>query len=448
MFVFASFELIGDVSTSQATTFPYSTRTKDYSGWSPDAQSDTNTTGMAGATVALPSSVSSAQLNPAGYAMETAALSAQINRVSVVDKQIQPDGQQIDSSQWGLGVSPSPWGFAISYYSPITENALYTSPNTGTPLNTETSLKEFRFTVARSFFEGRLAVGVSAVLAKAVREIGSLDYDDYKLSYQVGALYRIADHVIFGANYIPHLTIGPGTDEEPQNEMPGFDQSLLRPSELDFGAGWVPNRFFKVGISISYVGDTANTALLANQMTVGANPTWIPRAGASYKIAQYSHFESELAVGTYYATSRVLGNPSRLHATLGLDANPYFVNTGVGFDLSSNYHNIMIGIGVDIVRTLRLFKIIPKDPTPPYDGFFPPATVVSAEGMSDAMTYGEARKTSPPTVSDVGKIVKELPANLEDKMKGLPTSIEKKEAAKKKKAHKESEKSELSPQEP
>jgi hypothetical protein len=405
-------------------TFPYSTRNTNYSAWSPGAQSDTNTTGLAGATVALPSSISAAEMNPAGFAMEMGSLSAQINRISIVDKRIQPDGASMDSTQWGLGVNPSPWGLSIAYYSPITENDVYTSPSTMNASRTEVSLKEFRFTVARNFFNGRLAIGVSGELDKAVRELGPYSYDSYAPSFALGALYRMYEHIILGASYIPPLTIN-ATHDPDQAELPGFNQAVLRPSQLNLGLGWIPNRFFKIGASLSYVGDTANTALLSDQsIATGVTPTWIPRAGASYILAQFNNFQSELAMGSYYATSRFAGESNLLHATTGWDINPYFVNIGVGFDLAKDYRNIMFGVGVDIVRTLRTFDIIPRDPTPTFNGFFPSPPRVSADGLPDAMTHGEEKKTSPPTLGDVTQIVKDAPSNLVKKVEGKPTTVD------------------------
>jgi hypothetical protein len=436
-------------STCFATTFPYATRTKDYSSWSPASQSDTNTTGMAGATVALPSSISSAEYNPAGYAMETGSLSAQINRISITDKRIQPDGQSIDSSQWGLGLSPPPWGFSLSYYSPMTESDSYFSPNTFDPLKTEVSLKELRATVARSFWNGHVAIGVSAELDKAVRELGSFSYNSYAPSFALGALFRMQDHFIFGVSYLPPLTIGAAPNQPDQAELPGFNRAVLRPSQLDFGVGWVPNRFFKAGASLSYVGDTANTALLYDQSVItGATPTWVPRLGASYVLAEFSNFKSELALGSYYASSRLEGESNRFHATSGWDINPYFINIGLGFDLASDYKNIMIGVGIDIVRTLRTFNIIPKDPTPPLNGFLPNAKHISADGLPDTMTIGEKKSNHPVSLGDVKQIVEELPTNISDKVKGIPTTVEKKEAKAAKKKHPKKRKKKKPPEQP
>lgn len=410
--------------------FPYAARTRDYSGWTPATQADTNTTGMAGATVALPSSISAAESNPAGFAMQTGSVSAQINRISITDRRIQPDGQSIDSSQWGLGVSPPPWGFAFTYYSPITENTTYVSPVTGHSLLTEVSLKEFRATVSRVFFDGKLALGISPGIVKAVRELGEYEYNSTAFSYRLGALFQLPNHFVLGAGYAPPLKIGPRSGGRDQNELPGFNRAVLRPSMTEFGAGWVPNRFFKVGAQLSYVGSTENTGLLADETVgTGSSATWTPRVGASYVLAEFRNFKAEWAVGSYYETSRLQWASNRLHGTTALEANPYFINLGVGFDLSNGYRNVMIGIGLDLVRTLRTFEIIPKDPTPPYQGFLPRMDLVSADGLPPIMTQGEERAAPATSVEDVGSMIKDVPGNITDKLSGRPTTVEKKEAA-------------------
>jgi hypothetical protein len=380
---------------------------------------------MAGATVALPASISSAQTNPAGYALETGSVSAQINRITVYDMRIQGDGQPIDSSQWGLAVSPPPWGFSIAYYSPITENATYASPLTGDSLLTEVSIKELRLNVSRYFFDSKLALGITAELVKAVREIGPYSYDSEAPSFMLGALYRLPEHIILGAGYIPPLTIGPNSNDYAQPEMIGFNRSVLRPSELDLGVGWAPNRFFKIGIQATYAGDTSNTALLEDQtVSTGSSPTWTPRIGESYVIADFKNFKSEWAVGSYYETSRLSGYSDRTHLTTGLDINPWFINLGVGFDLASDYRNFMMGVGIDIVRTLRFFDIIPNDPTPHYDGFVPSPVEISADGFPEAMTPGEYRVAPSTSLGDVFDIIREGPGNIADKFAGRPTQVQ------------------------
>ena len=112
----------------------------------------------------------------------------------------------------GLGLSPPPWGFAVAYYSPMTESGNYLSPLTGHALDTEVSIKEYRFTLANgSLFDGGLALGATFELAEAVRELGALRYNRLALSYQLGALWRFPRHIVVGASFKPMLAIGPAS---------------------------------------------------------------------------------------------------------------------------------------------------------------------------------------------------------------------------------------------
>jgi hypothetical protein len=275
-------------------------------------------------------------------------------------------------------------------------------------------------------------LGISGELAKAVRELGSYSYNAYGVSYFLGALYRFPGHLLLGARFSPALTIGPSAQPVAQDELPGFDRSVERPAQAGLGIGWIPNRFFKMGASLTYVGATSGTALLKDEtISTGNTPTWVPRIGASYVIADYLNLKVEWALGAYYEASRLGGQPNRFHATTGLDVNPYFLNLGGGFDLSSGYRNLFIGIGIDLIRTARTFNIIPKDPTPPYNGTFPAPTKISAEGLPDALTRGEPKKSHPLSLRQAEKIAETVPENVAKKVSGKPTSVESK---KKKKA--------------
>jgi hypothetical protein len=129
-------------------------------------------------------------------------------------------------------------------------------------------------------------------------------------------------------------------------------------------------------------------------------------------------------VGSYYETSRLSGYGDRAHLTTGLDVNPFFVNLSVGFDLASDYRNYMMGIGIDIVRTLRFFDIIPEDPTPHYDGTLPCPVEISADGLPEAMTTDEIRMAPSISLGDVIDLIKEGPGNIADKFAGRPTKVQ------------------------
>ena len=410
---------------ASATILPYSTRTRDFSSWMPSTRGDINTTGMAGATLATPISISAAELNPAAYGMLTSSITAQINKMSMDDKRLQRSGDPIDSSQWGLGVSPSHQGYSLAYYSPQTESGIYVSPNTGDTVKTEVSLKELRLTAAHAFFDDKVSFGVSLELLKAVRELNDSAANSYGLSYQVGALYRFPYHIVLGASFTPLAKVGPAGNPDAQTILPGFNRAVIRPLLASVGAGWLPNRFFKIGLSLTYVGATENTALLADQtVTTGAVATWVPRLGASYIFAEYNNFKVEGAIGTYFDSSRLSDSSNRVHATAGIEANPYFINLGTGIDIADGYKNIMLSVGIDIVRTARAFDIIPKDPVPALNKRFPNALAIVSDGMPEGLTRGEARTYGSTSVGQVEKIIEEVPANISKRVAGEKTSVD------------------------
>ena len=417
-----------------AAILPYSVRTRDYSAWTPDTRGDTNTIGMAGATLAVPTSISAAETNPAGFAMLTGSVSAQINKISLNDNRIQKNKEPIDSSQWGLSISPGPWAYGLTYYSPVTESGIYVSPNTGDTVKTEVSLKELRLNIGRSFLRDELAIGVSLEALKAVRELDDTSANAIGFGYRIGALYRLKNHFLLGASFAPQMSVGPAGNPDAQSFISGFNRTVIQPLQAGLGIGWIPSRFFKAGVSGTFVGATDNTALLADQsITTGANATWVPRLGVSYVLAEYPNFKLEGAAGTYFEASRLNGQTDRLHLTAGLEANPYFVNLGAGFDISNAYQNVIVSVGVDIVRSLRAFEIIPKESTPPYDGTLPPVYEAPPPGLPTGAPNSERVSSKTETVEQVSKIVKDVPLNIAKKVKGEPTTVELKESKEKKK---------------
>jgi len=430
------FTLIFFPSTNASEVFPYSTRTKSYSGWNSTIQGDVTALGMGGATVALPSSISAAQINPAGFAMVTASISAQIVSNTINDQHIQTSQNKYDSNQWGLGVNPSPWGFGILYYSPTTENGNYQSPTTHQNLDTTISLREVRFAVAHAYFENKLSLGMSLGVAKAVRELGPYAYNSIDVDVEVGALYRLQNHLILGASFIPQNTINASSDVYAQTDMPGFNQAIISPAQTTLGLGWEPNRFFKAGFSLTYISSIRNTALLADQnKVVGDTAVFEPRLGGNYVFAEYKYLKMEYALGTYFEPSRISGESSRMHGTMGFEVEPWFMNLGFGVDVANDYKNVLIAVSVDIVRAARVLDIIPKDPVPPYHGFFPPMFVVSADGLPPGITQGEATSVQPTNLKDVKNIIMDIPERIEEKVnamsKGSSSKAKKKKLKKK-----------------
>lgn len=413
---------------------PYGTRTKAYSGYSTVVRGDNENVGMADAGVAIPGSISSLETNPAGLTMTMGSVSAQINSNEMQDRGITGSSdKKVRSSLWGLAVTPNDWGYSITSYSPSFEGARYTSLATGQPNDIEVSHRQVRLSVARAILKRRLSLGFSLQLDQATREISGENFGASGVSFKVGAIYHLKNHFLLGASFSPKQELG-GSDANSGNpQLPGFAQPIRTPMLLNVGAGWIPNRFFSLGLAVVAVGETENTALLRDEnRVVGGSFTFQPRIGASYTIAQYKFIKVSTAIGAYYEDPRTEGVPKRIHTTFAFQVNPYFMNVGFGIDRAERFNNVTFSIGVDIVRTLRTFKVIPSDSVPPLNGFWPKPLLVQADGLPENLTYGEEKDFSSPSVGDVKSIIEEIPANISNQLKGELTEFEKREKTKEK----------------
>jgi len=430
--------LLISLSASADGVLPYSTRTRAYNGYSTTIRGDNETVGMANATVAIPGSISALETNPAGLTMTMGNVSAQVNSNEMRDPEI--TGSQsagIHNNHWGLAVIPGNWGYALTYYTPSFEGGNYTSPNTGRESDYEVSLKQLRGSLSRAFFKKKLSIGATLELTRGVRNISSQEYGATDLTFKLGAIYHLKNHFLIGASYAPPQSIGDSLPISGSPELPGFAQPIRTPSILTLGTGWIPNRFFSLGLSVSAVGTTENTALFRDESRmVGQHFTLQPRFGASYVIAQYDFIKISTAAGTYYESSRTESSPNRVHGTFAFQVNPWFLNVGIGFDRAERYNNSIFSIGIDIVRAARTLKMIPKETVTAITGVWPNPMKVEADGLPDTLTSGEEKEYASPSVSDVGTIIREIPKNIENTLKGKPLDSEVREKNSRKKRKK------------
>lgn len=427
--------VLGSLSAFAVETFPYSVRTKPYTGWNSGVRGDNTVIGMAGATVALPFNIGAAEMNPAGFAMLMGTVNAQVSGTEISDRQIQSTDYKMKNNYYGIAVNPPPWGFAITSYSPTLEAGVYHAPSSGTDVESEVSVRELRFTASRMFLDNTAAFGVSFDLAKGNRNLGDSNDNRVSAGWKFGGLYKLPRHLTLGASFSPQNTIDGNPSASALGEVPGFSQAIIMPAVAGLGVGWTPNRFFQVGASVLYVAKTRDTALLKDErIGVGQYATLQPRIGGTYTFFQYDHWKGEFALGSYYEVSRVQGESDRLHQTASLDVNIYMFNTGVGIDRAPGYRNFMIGIGIDIIRTLREFDIVPKDNLPPYNGFFPSPDLISADGLSEGLSHGEEKSVPSQSLGDVQKIIEEAPGKIGDKFRGKSVESARPKAKKKRKS--------------
>ena len=393
--------------------FPYTNRTKEYSAWTATSRGDLTTVGMSGATVALPFDISAAEPNPAGFAMQSYNISAEINAFQISDPRIQRSGDEVTSAVGGLALKTSKWGLGMGFYTPMTETGTYLSPTTGTLLATNIAVLEYRFVVAHTFFNEKLSLGASLDLVHAMRDLGSNSYGGNAMGYHIGALAHLSKKIYIGAGYAPEVVVGPGTGPL-QADLPGFNQNVHMPMNMSLGVGYVPSRYFRVGLELQYTDATLNTALLADQTIItGVLPTLTPRLGVNYLAAEFKNLTITGQAGFYYETSRITGLPNQFHNTLSLQVNPYFINSGIGYDIASTYQNLMFFVGLDIVRVFRTFDLIPPDPHTTYDGFLPRVNAKEEE-----------EQFKQPSLQEVEKIITDIPDKIVNKVTPVFEQIE------------------------
>ncbi len=426
LFTFMIAAIFGAATARAEDTLPYSTRTKAYNGYSSIVQGDNETIGMADATVAIPGSISSLETNPAGLTMTMGSVSAQINSSEMRDRSITgAETKGIKSNQWGLAVVPGNWGFALTYYTPSYEGGSYISPNSGRSDNYEVSLKQLRFSASHSLMNHRLSIGASFEVIHAIRNLSEEHQGATDFSVKLGAIYHVRNHFLVGASFSPAQDVGDSVARSGGSTLPGFAQPVRSPMLATVGTGWIPNRYFSVGFSVTGVGTTTNTALLRDEnRVVGEHFTIQPRAGASYILGEYKWVKISTALGSYYENPRIEGVPHRLHGTFAFQVNPLFFNIGFGIDRAERFNNQTFSIGIDIVRAARTLKMIPKDSVPPRNGMCPNPLEIKADGLPDSLCAGEKREFAAPSMGDVGQIIQEIPANIGNTLQGKPTASE------------------------
>ncbi len=402
---------------------PYTRRTRAYSGWDGAVRGDSTSIGMAGGGNAVPESIATAETQPASFALSMESLEAQINRVRIVDRYANPQGDVSRETQGGIGLGLPPWGFAFTFYNPMTQVGRYSVPGSTVEHDVKVSLKEYHFGVSRILVRDRLSVGVSAEILNARYEFGAGKHSRSKLMPRLGVLYNIGDRVVFSASFRPGTNLN--SDLSVGTEfLPGFVQPMYVPAQLAAGFGYLPNRYFRMGFNLYVPFAHGESSLLADEsVSVGEKTTFHPRFGMNYILLEYQHLKIELDGGAYYEASRYSNRSGRLHKTGAIDINPAFFNTSMGFDIANDYKNYIFGVGIDIVRTLRFFDIIPKHTVSPTNQTAPNPMRPSAEGMPEGLTSREPKTESGPDLEDVGQIIKDIPKRTLEKLSGeTPTS--------------------------
>lgn len=418
-------------SFAETSLLPYKKRTLGYSGWSSTIRGDIRTLGMAGAMVGIGDTFIASGYNPAGVAMTNRSLSLQITGNAIHDGEVQRYDQTLTSYNLGLAASLYPWGLSVGYWSPQNEGQMYRFEEDGERFYPDFRTREYRVSLSRLFFEDRLSFGVSALLAQADKRVEFPDspesgtsHHGYAPGVHLGLMYRLPRNLLLGLTYSNPIDIRSDSSTNPSPMLQGFFQTVKIPYRLGAGVGWVPNPFFRAGLDFYLIGKTHDVALLSDETRkVGQEVTIQPRLGFSYTLFETKRLMLEIAGGTYYEMSRILGAPHRWHATGGLQLSGWLLNFGWGIDNAPNYVNYIYSFGIDVVRTMRKLDLIPQDRSIS-GGFMPSPWKVSETGLSRPLCAATATTEAPANESaDILKIGQELPEKLVDRVINAPQGI-------------------------
>ncbi len=413
--------LLGALVSHADSILPYSLRTAPYSGFNPTVTGSIRSVGTSGSNVGLPDTYLASENNPAGLAMTLSSVALQTASNDVKDLHIQNEQNSLTTRRWGAAINPDPWGFSLGFASPTSEGGQYFFPGGGS-FSGRIKTEEIKGAAATRIFRDRLAVGLGIGFVKTIWSMDMLQTTSYDFYLNAGLLLKLDNHLLFGIGYRPGGTSSSDQIFQSAPVSASFIQPVLNPYVLSTGMGWMPNRFFKAGVTALIVGATPEARLLSDQtIAVGSRVTVQPRIGGSYIFVQYPTFEMEAMAGTYYEVSRIQGKSSRLHGTFGIELTPWFYSLGFGVDRAPRYSNYLVTLGIDIVRALRAFEIIPPDRVPSYNGSLPPPTRVSNIGLPGYV--GEHPKendqvadSGQPTLGDVVDMAEKTPMKIKEKL--------------------------------
>ncbi len=410
-------------------SIPYSTRTHGYNVWPSTVRGDIRTVGMAGATTGHADTFVASLDNPAGLAMTLLGANSSYVSDFVSDAYVQNASAPLNSYHVGLAWNHHPWGFSVGYSTPYYEGQTYLLPSTPSdPTELSISLAQFHFSMARLLFHQRLSVGAGLSLGNVSEQIRfsqntgfNHTVSGFGVRGNIGVLAHLHKRLLLGLSFHSPVRyeISPVFNTSPG--LPGFFQPAELPPQLRLGLGWLPNRFFKADFTLLAVGISRGAALLRNDaISVGQTITLQPHLGISYVFSDYKELRGTLFLGSYYESSRIQGFDNRLHWTAGVEVNPWIFFIGTAVDRSLGYQNYLLFLGVDIMKTLKKFDIIPQEDRPPSHGFFPNPSTYSEDGLPRALVTNWVK---PSIEIDPIQVGLSAPGKIEAKMREVGQQV-------------------------
>lgn len=344
--------------------------------------------GMGGATVGLGDSFLSSAENPSGMAMTLDNADLNFSSNEVRDASVQNYSNPLLLNNYGLAMNLYPWGLSAGYVTTYREGQGYLLPsNPAVPTKLGIQVTEFRLAAARLFEiqDHFFSLGVGLNFGTAEETLDTSVGQSSALGMTVGGMYQLPHRVLIGISYRPEMRYGAPVSPSAitASILPGFYQGIHVPGRFDVGLGWIPNRFFRGSASLGFIGEASGAALLRDeQIQTGGSLTIQPKAGMAYTFIDYRSSHAVMYGGSYLESSRIQGQASRLHATLGVEGRLWFLTAGIGTDISANYLNNTVAVGIDAIHLLEILDLIPRTWHAPYGGFFPDPFHMSDVGLA------------------------------------------------------------------
>ena len=363
-------------------------------------QGDVRTLGMAGAILGIPESLMATQDNPAGLTLTLDQPGIQSGRQWLKAPRVFGPNTRLETLQTQVGGGYQGWGLSFGSLSRQIDQSE----------DTILSQQALYLGFARSFSERKLSLGVQLLLHSADLSSPLESRSGQAPGIGAGILYRFPYRILAGASFHTGSELS----------LEDVRAPIHIPWRMGIGLGFAPNRALRLGVSGVWVGATSQARLLSDpSRAVGAQPQFQPRIGLSYSLLDTERADLQITSGLYHESSRITGERARLHYTYGLNMSIWLLNINAGADRAEQFHNRSIYVGLNVVKLLQRFELLPTLNTLPPEGtrkLFPNPFVMDERGL--ALNLVEDPSNSKKGLS-LQQATQELPLRLEKKIKDL-----------------------------
>jgi hypothetical protein len=234
-------------------------------------------------------------------------------------------------------------------------------------------LREARFVAAwREPSTDRIALGAALVLPTRSFDLStttSSGESQTGISLDLGTIVRLPGRILAGASYHRGYDL-PGVRSSGSlypNLSSTHEGRLGVPDRLEFGLGWIANRFLKVGSSFSWIRPDSRFRTFDGALTrlsQQAGYRWA--MGADLQWLETEKVFSRLTFGTYLEPAGTVEAVSafRPHGTASLEFEYGIAQLSGAVDHSTGYQSYVISAGIELGRLAQRLKVVPPSLVP------------------------------------------------------------------------------------